>query len=116
MTFDHAVTGIADEEAPDGTRGDRDLHAQGNGATGVRPDFGELSHGRLHRQGGSGGAAAIVAVQPAGDRVTAEADHAATIPVQFSDQRVVDPIQVIGEFFGAPSGAQLAGPGPRSES
>jgi hypothetical protein len=47
-------------------------------------------------------------LQPAGDGVAAEADHAAPIAVQLGDQGVVHQVQVADELFSAALRAELA--------
>jgi hypothetical protein len=42
-----------------------------------------------------------VVVEPTGDRITAEADHAAAIAIHLGDQRIVDLVELTSQLLGA---------------
>ncbi len=96
---------VADEEAPRRADGHRDLHRQPHPGAAGRDDLLQpLLHRLLHRQRAGGGARAVVAVDPAGDRVAAEVDDVAAVAVQVLDQRVEDAVEVGGQLLGAALG------------
>lgn len=47
--------------------------------------------------------------EPAGDRVAGEADHAAAAPLHLDDQRVIDLVDPLRQYFGAAAGAKGVG-------
>ena len=51
-------------------------------------------HRLLHREGAGGGARAIVAIDPAGDRVAAEVDDVPAEPLELGNEGVKDPVQM----------------------
>ncbi len=92
---------VADEEAPRRPDGDGGLHREAHARAGRRDHLAELAHRLLHREGAGGGARAVVAVEPAGDRVAAEVDDVAAETLELGDERVKDPVQVGGQLLGA---------------
>ena len=69
----------------------------------------EFRHRTLHGQRAGGRARAVVAVDPAGDRVAAEVDDVAAEAVELGDERVEDAIEVRRQHLGAALRAQLVG-------
>jgi hypothetical protein len=55
----------------------------------------------LHFERAGGSAGAVVAVEPAGDRIAAEVDDVTAETLDQSDQGVEHPIQVGGQLLGA---------------
>ncbi len=106
---DELDVGVADDEAARWPGGDSDLDGQGDRRAGRGLDRGEGTHGGLHGQGAGHGAPAVVAVQPAGDGVAGETHDAATVAVQFGDERFVDGVDLVEDFFRAALHAQLLG-------
>ena len=79
-------------------------------ATG-RGDRADAGHRRLHRERARGRAAAVVAIDPAGDRVTGEVDDVAAEAIELGDDRADDIAEDRGEGLGAALRAQLGGEG-----
>ena len=75
---------VADHEAACGSDHDRDLHPQLNARPAGRDDLPDARDGLLHREGTRDGTRAVVAVQPARDRVAAEVDDVAAVAVELS--------------------------------
>ena len=63
----------------------------------------------LHRERAGGRARAVVAVEPAGDRVAAEVDDVAAEALELGDERVEDAVQMGGQLLGAALRAELVG-------
>ncbi len=80
-----------------------------DGRAGGCPDGGEGAHGLLHGQRAGHAPAAVVALQPAGDRVAGEAHNAAAVAVQLGDDRLVNGVDLVKDFFGPALDAQLLG-------
>ena len=53
-------------------------------------------------------AEAVIAVEPTRDRIAGKPDHAATVSVQFADQRVIYIAEVNGQLFRATLRPQIA--------
>ncbi len=69
----------------------------------------QFRHRTLHGQRAGGRARAVVAVDPAGDRVAAEVDDVAAEAVELGDERVEDAVEVRRQHLGATLRAQLVG-------
>jgi hypothetical protein len=114
----HLDGGIADQEPARGADGDPDTHGQ-PGAPGLgEVDGVETAEGGLHGQGAGDRPVPVVVLVPAGDGVTAEADHTAAEGVHFADDCREDQLQLPVQLLGAAQGTELVreGLGQRSES
>ena len=100
--------GIADLKAAGGARGDRHLDPDGDGHPAGRGDVGKLLHRRLNRDGARDRMEPRRVVEPAGDRVAAERNHAAAKAMDLADQRRVHAIHLPRDFLGAPLQPELA--------
>ena len=109
---------IADDEAPRLPDHDGDLHSQLHVRPARRGDVAFPGDRLLHGQAARDGAHAVVAVDPARDRVAAEVDDVAAVRVELRDDRVEDAVQVRGQLLGAALRAELGrqGFGQRRES
>jgi hypothetical protein len=86
--------GVADQEPARAARGDGDLHPERDRGAAGDLDAALARERVLHREGRSGGAEPVVAVEPARDGVAAEVDDAAAVAVDLCDQRVEDAVEV----------------------
>ena len=66
-------------------------------------------HRLLHRERAGGRARAVVAVEPAGDRVAAEVDDVAAEAVELGDDGVEDEVEAGGQLLGAALRPELGG-------
>ena len=106
---DQLELGVADDESARRADGDRHLHGEPHGRRRGRDDLADSRHRLLHRERAGGGARAVVAVEPARDRVAAEVDDVAAEAVELVDDRVEDAIQVGGQLLGAALRPELVG-------
>ena len=104
---DQLDLGVADDEPPRPTDRDRDLERELDLRPGRRPDPPDPGHRLLHREPGRGRPGAVVAVEPAGDRVAREVDDVAAPPVELVDHGVEDAAEVRGQLLRAALRAQL---------
>ncbi len=116
--LDQLDLGVADDEAPGRADGDCDLQGQANRLAGGGHDPSDLLDHLLHREPARRRARAVVPVEPARDRVAAEVDDVAAVPVELRDHGVEDPVQVGGELLSPALGAELLreGLGQRREA
>ena len=77
--------GIANQETPRRSRGDGDLHREFKHADAFDLQPGMFLHAALDARPRRGPAPAVVALEPAGDRIAGKTDHAAALPVYFAD-------------------------------
>jgi hypothetical protein len=99
---------IADDEPPRGTDGDSDFHGKTHARAAGRHDVGFAGHRRLHRKAARGCPQAVVAIDPARNRIATEVDDVATEPVEVVDQRLEHAVEIRGQLFGAPLRSKLA--------
>ena len=66
-----------------------------------------MLHRLLYGQAAGGGAAAIVAVKPAGDGIAGKPQYAAAVAMYLIDEGIVHQVKLIGEFLRATFEAQL---------
>ena len=92
---------VANKEPPCVPDSQCGLHREPDPCPGGRDDLAQRSHRSLHFERAGGSARAVVAVEPAGDRIAAEVDDVAAETLDQSDQRVEHPIQVGGQLLGA---------------
>ena len=69
----------------------------------------ELLHALLHGERTGRGAAPVIAIEPAHDRIAAKANDTAPVPVDLMDQSAVDAVELAGHFLRAALGAQFLG-------
>jgi len=99
---------IAYPEAAHRAGGHCCLHSQGYCPAARGLDDGKLLHGFLHGQATGRRTQSAVAVEPAGDSVAAERDHATAIVVHLDDQRIKDAVELPGQFVGTTPRPELA--------
>ncbi len=107
---------VADDEPPSIADRNRDLDSEPDDRPVGRGDRADPVHGLLDPEGRGRRARAIVAVEPAGDRVAREVDDVATIRVDLGDDGVEDAIEVGGQLLGPALRAELVGEGLRQRS
>ncbi len=104
---------VAHEEAAGAAHRDGDLHREGDRGARRGDDRARAPDRVLHAEGRRAGERAVVAVEPAGDRVPREVDDIARVAVQLADDRGEDAAQRGRELLGAALGPQLRGEGLR---
>ena len=100
---------IADDEAARIAHGDGDLHREPDAGRAGRDLLADHLHRLLHRERAGGRARAVVAVEPARDRVAAEVDDVAAEAVELGDDGVEDEVEAGGQLLGAPLRPELGG-------
>ncbi len=98
---------VAHQESPGRPNGDGGLHREANACAGRRDHLADFAHLLLHRERAGGGARAVVAIDPAGDRIAAEVDDVAAETLESGDKRVEEPVEVGGQLLGAALRAEL---------
>ena len=106
---DQLDCGVTDDETPRCSDRNRHLDRQHDLGARGRANGAHRAHGLLDRQAARCAASAVVAVEPARDRVTAEVDDLAAVAIDVVDDGVEDPVEVSGQFLGAALRAQLVG-------
>ena len=100
---------IAYEEPPRLPDGHGRLHREADPRACRRDHLAQRLHRSLHFERAGGGARAVVAVEPAGDRVAAEVDDVAAETLDHLDERVEHAIQMGCQLLGAALRAELVG-------
>ena len=106
---DQLDLGIADDEAARVAHGDGDLHREAHTGRAGRDLLADHLHRLLHRERAGGGARAVVAVEPARDRIAAEVDDVAAEAVELGDDGVEDEVEAGGQLLGAALRPELGG-------
>ena len=92
---------ITNHEAASSAYRDSNLQLQPHALPAGRDHFVETRHRVLHGERARRRAQAVVAVDPAGDRIAAEVDDATTEAVELGNERVKDAVQVCRDHLGA---------------
>ena len=100
---------VADDEAARVADGDGDLHREADAGRAGRNLLADHLHRLLHRERAGGRARAVVAVEPARDRVAAEVDDVAAEAIELGDDGVKDEVEAGGQLFGAALRPELGG-------
>ena len=99
-------------EQLNGRIADGKASGRATGGSDFKSKLGKGLHGRLERHPCADGVLrGIAAIEPTSDGVTCKAEHAAVVTFDLTDQRIVNIVDLTGQFLDAMSRTQLTGQG-----